>query len=85
MENIYNNKQCFSCTTNTLTHVSLSIAYIPGVQIVGKAQIAVSRKNKEAQGGVASESEGWFLLPSPTPSLAFYFFPLSDFAPHSHI
>ena len=84
MENIYNNKQCFSCTTNTLTHVSLSIAYSRR----SDCGEGTNRREQEKQGGpgwVGSESEGWFLLPSPSPSLAFYFFPLSDFAPHSHI
>ena len=69
---IYNHKQCFSCTKNTLTHFSLSIAYSRRSDY-GKAQIAVSRKNKEAQGGVGSESEGGSFSPLPLPLLLFIF------------
>ena len=47
MEDIYNHKQCFSCTTNTLTYVSLSIAYSRR----SDCGEGTNRREQEKQGG----------------------------------
>ena len=50
MDNTYNNKQRLSCATNTLTHVSLSVAYSGCSDCVD----GTNRREQEKQGGL-----GW--------------------------
>ena len=72
MENIYNHKQCFSYTTNTLTHVSLSIAYSRR----SDCGEGTNRREQEKQGGPGWGREWkWRMVPSPLSLSCFLLFP----------
>ena len=62
----------FSCTTNTLTHVSLSIAYSRR----SDCGEGTNRREQEKQGGPGWGREWkWRMVPSPLSLSCFLFFP----------